>query len=344
MYHAQEILQIIQIDEFSVTPKYLQLSNAIIRGIERGIIRKGDLLPSINEISFEYDISRVTVERGYNYLKNKGILGSVPGKGYFVKNTDYAQNLKIFLLFNKLSTHKKIIYDAFVETLDGQASIDFYIYNNDFRLFKKLIEERREEYTHYIIIPHFIEGGDNAHEIIHSLPQDGLILLGKKPAQVKGDFGAVYENFEQDIYKTLLEARLALSKYQALNIIFPENSYHPQEIIRGFTRFCRELDFNFRIVPSIAEEELRKNEVYINLMEDDLVILLEKVIARNFTLGQHIGVISYNETPLKRILLNGITTISTDFRQMGRSCAELILNKQRLHIENPFYLTLRASL
>ena len=47
---------------------------------------------------------------------------------------------------------------------------------------------------------------------------------------------------------------------------------------------------------------------------------------------------------LKKIILNGITTISTDFQMMGEKAAELILNKSSEHIEARFYLTLRNSL
>lgn len=56
------------------------------------------------------------------------------------------------------------------------------------------------------------------------------------------------------------------------------------------------------------------------------------------------GIISYNETPLKKIILEGITTISTDFQLMGKQTAQLILENAKEHIEVPFYLTLRASL
>ncbi len=47
-----------------------------------------------------------------------------------------------------------------------QAPI-FIFYNNDFAFFKKLLENKKDDYTHYVIIPHFMEGGDNAHEIIN---------------------------------------------------------------------------------------------------------------------------------------------------------------------------------
>ncbi len=339
-----EILKIISIDEFSSTPKYQQLVNAVLGGIQKKLIRKGDLLPSINEISFEFDIARVTVEKGYNQLRNLGILDSVPGKGYFIKSTATAQNLRIFLLFNKLSAHKKIIYDAFVETLSSQAAIDFYVYNNDLGLFNRLIENRKEDYTHFVIIPHFIEDEEKAYEIIDTLPKDQLILVDKLIPQLKGQFGAVYENFEKDIYQSLVQAKEALSKYHTLKIIFPEHSYIPKEIIKGFVAFCQNYAFNYQVVHSLTKEDINEGEVYINLMEDDLVILIEKIIAQKLEIGKQVGVVSYNETSLKKLIMNGLTTISTDFVAMGKTAAELILNQSKTHIENPFYLTLRGSL
>lgn len=79
-------------------------------------------------------------------------------------------------------------------------------------------------------------------------------------------------------------------------------------------------------------------------MENDLVVLIEKIISSNFEIGKHIGVISYNETPLKKIILNGITTISTDFKEMGTLAAQLILENLRRYVEVPLTLTLRNSL
>jgi DNA-binding LacI/PurR family transcriptional regulator len=79
-------------------------------------------------------------------------------------------------------------------------------------------------------------------------------------------------------------------------------------------------------------------------MEDDLVLLIEKILATKLKVGKNVGVISYNETPLKKIILNGITTISSDFEMMGKKTAQLILDRSVQHLEIPFYLTIRASL
>jgi DNA-binding transcriptional regulator YhcF (GntR family) len=336
--------KLIYFDEFSATPKYQQLANSIVKAIEDGKLQVDDVLPSINELSFEFEICRDTAEKGYKYLKNQGIIGSVPGKGYFIKRVDVNRTTKIFLLFNKLSPHKKIIYDSLVSTLGDGATIDFYIYNNDLRLFKKLLQNSSTDYNYYVILPHFIEGGDTAHHIINTIDKNKLILLDKIIPGVNGNFGAVYENFEQDIYQALKQALPQLGKYHTIKIIFPENSYYPDEIIKGFTLFCQEYTFNYKVVHDISDEPISKGEVYINLMDHDLVVLIERIIESKLKVGKEVGVISYNETPLKKIILDGITTISTDFEAMGVQTARIIQENKLRHVHVPFSLTLRASL
>ncbi len=338
------IIDLIKVDEYSFTSKYLQIANSVIREIKNENIQMGDSMPSINELSIKLDISRDTVERGYKHLKNIGIIDSIPRRGYFIKNTEFSSPLKIFLLFNKLSEHKKKIYDSFFATLGDHAVIDFYIYNNNFSLFKRLLLNRRNDYTHYVIIPHFIEGGENAYEIINTIPKDRLLLLDKVVPNVTGEYAAVYENFEMDIYNALTEAADQLSKYHTFKIIFPKNSYYPPEILKGFKNFCQDNAFSYKIISDIIDEPISEGEVYINVMERDLISLIEKILLLNLKVGKQVGIISYNEIPIKKIILNGITTISSDFDQMGKIAAELILSNSREHIEVPFKLTLRASL
>ncbi|MFS8081980.1 MAG: GntR family transcriptional regulator [Ginsengibacter sp.] len=342
---SENIYRIIKIDEESITPRYLQIANSVLHAVEIGAIAKDYLLPSINDLSYELEISRDTAEKALRYLKSLGVIGSVPGKGYFIANTDFKQMIKVFLLFNKLSVHKKIIYDSFASKLGDQAAIDFFIYNNSFSLFKKLMQKnKKNSYTHYVIIPHFLEGGDNANDIINEIKGGQLILLDKLISGINRKYGAVYENFEKDIYRALKEALPRLIKYQTLKIIFPEYTYHAKEILKGFHSFCSEYAFNHKVVQNLEEESVNEGEVFINLMEDDLVILLEKIQDTDLRIGKNIGIISYNETPLKRFVLDGITTISTDFKKMGEMAADLVLNNTKEHIEVPFALTLRNSL
>lgn len=334
----------IHIDEFSITPKYIQLANSVLSAIETGKIESNEQLPSINELSYVLEVSRDTAEKGYKRLKKLGALGSVPGKGYYVLNAEFKQKLHVVLFFNKLSAHKKIIYDAFIQAIGDDVSVDFYIYNNDFALFKKLLLNPKHEYTHYVIIPHFFDGKEKAAEIINTIPKEKLIILDKKIDGVNGNYAAVYENFSEDIYNALEQARERLSKYHTLKLIFPNRSYFPKDIIKGFYRFCQQYAFSHLLVSDIITEPIKAGEVYINLMEDDLVKLLDRILSLDLEVGKDVGVISYNETPLKKFIMNGITTISTDFRRIGTAAAQLILDNSTRHEEVPFYLTLRSSI
>ena len=341
---SENIYSLVKFDDYSVTPKYLQLANSILKGIEDGYIEKDYILPSINNLSYELEISRNTAEKAYKHLKEKDIIASVPGKGYFIHKTDIQQQLKIFLIFNKLSVHKKLIYDSFVSTLGENAIIDFYIYNNDFSLFKKLLTERKTDYSYYVIIPHFLEGGEKAHEIINNIPKEKLILMSLLLTGVEGSYGAIYEDFEKDIYTALSQAVERLKKYQTLKIIFPEYTYHPREILKGFFSFCQDFAFDYEVITTTEDINITEGTAYISFMEDDLVILVKKILETKMEVGVQVGIISYNEIPLKQIILDGITTISADFKTMGETAATMILNTSTQHVAVPFYLTLRNSL
>ncbi|MFI5157231.1 MAG: GntR family transcriptional regulator [Sphingobacteriales bacterium] len=338
------LLEYINVNGYSSTPKYLQLANSIIKSVEVGTAKRNAVLPSINEISFQFNIGRDTVEKGYRHLKNMGVIASIPGKGYYIIRSEFKQKIKVFVLFNKLSANKKIIYDSLVSVLGIDVKIDLYIYNNDWYLFKKLLLNQRDNYTHYVIMPHFFCMEERNYEIIDTIPKEKLLLLDKLIPGLAGDYGAVYENFEKDIYHALKQAVNELRKYENLKLIFPSKGYFPKEIIYGFQKFCQHYGFSYDVVNEMKNNLLQKGDVYIILMEDDLVKLLEELTTTKLQAGSDIGVISYNETPIKKILLNGITTISTDFQYMGKVAANMILNQSNSKIEAPFYYNKRASL
>ncbi|MGE9314568.1 GntR family transcriptional regulator [Niabella sp. CJ426] len=340
----QQLLDLIQIDPYSSTSKYLQIVNSILKEIEKGNIKAGDSMPSINEASIMLDIARDTVERGYKQLRELGVIKAVPRRGYFIEHTEFKRQLRVFLLFNKLSAPKKTVYDALVNELGDTASIDFYIYNNDFHLFKRLLSGNKDHYTHYVIIPHFIDGGERAYEVIDTIPKDKLVLLDKSLPEVKGQYSSIYIDYENDIYDALTEALPGLARYHTIKLIFPDNSYFPKEIRKGFRHFCQDNAYNYKIIGSIENEPVKEGDVFINMLEDDLVTLIEKIKPTSLKIGEQVGIISYNETPAKRVILNGITTISSDFYEMGVMTAQTILSGSLQRQKVPFKLTLRPSL
>ena len=338
------MLDHIAVNDFLPTPKYLQIYNSIVMGVENHDILPGDKLPSIYELCAHFDVAKGTVEKAYDLLKANEIIRAVRGKGYYINHTRVGGTPKILLLFNKLSAHKKLIYDAFVERVGAEATIDFYIYNNDFRLFADLLERHIVGYTHYVIIPHFYDRSEQAAKLIDRLPKHKLVLLDKLLEGITGNYSAVYQHFEKDLMMALAETLPLLRKYTTINILFPNNTYLPRAILNGFYRFCYEHQFEGRVLPDMQKEEIKAGNVYINLIEEDLYAVIKKVKETSCRVGEEVGILSYNETLLKELLLDGITVVSTDFAEMGRTAAELVLGDTPRHIENPFRLVVRKSL
>lgn len=66
------------------TTKVKQLADKISFDISMGVYKSGDSLPSINQLSHAYEVSRDTVFKAFLDLKERGIIDSTPGKGYYV--------------------------------------------------------------------------------------------------------------------------------------------------------------------------------------------------------------------------------------------------------------------
>lgn len=74
----------IKINHGSIIPKYRQLADAILYGIENDMIEKERVLPSLHQLCVILDVSKNTIEKAYNTLKKAGIVQSVHGKGYII--------------------------------------------------------------------------------------------------------------------------------------------------------------------------------------------------------------------------------------------------------------------
>lgn len=337
------LLEDIQIDDRLVTPKYIQVSNAIVRAIEEDRIKSNDQLPSINELSFCLDLSRDTIERSYKHLKQIGMLTSVPGKGFYVRGAEDDKD-RIFLLLNELSEPKKIIYDTLLKALGDSGNVDLYVYGNDFALFRKILANRRYDYTHYIISPHFGRNREDLLEALSSIPSEKLIVFDPALPEVSGCAGAVYQNFEKNIYDLLQKVEDRLFKYKCIKVICAERSGYATGITKGIERFAAEYNFQFCTVQSARCADIQTGDLLVSIFESDLIPLAEQIMLSGLNVGHQVGIISYDDVPYKRLILGGITTVSADFQFMGSQLARLINQNAHENIEVPFDIQLRASL
>nr|WP_314839850.1 GntR family transcriptional regulator [uncultured Flavobacterium sp.] len=332
-------MKLISIQNNKGIPKYQQIITSIEVALQHELLQKGDRLPSVNKVRLEFSLSRDTVLLAYDELKKRGIIYAIPGKGYYVKSVEVSIKQKIFLLFDELNIFKEDLYNSFLENIGTTAQVDIFFHHFNVPVFQKLIHDSNGNYTKYIIMPTNLE---EAASIIKTLPVQDVYILDQTNPELL-NYPAVYQNFVKDIYEGLLKGKAKLNKYKKLIMIFP-GFREPLGMKIGFEKFCRDHAFEYEIITEFKNREITKGEVYIIPSDRDLVSVIEKAKLQNLQLGTDYGIISYNETPLKKVVENGITTISTHFEMMGQLLAQMILKGKKEQIENKSDLILRNSL
>lgn len=341
----------IRVNDSSRIPKYKQIVDSFINEISRGKLKIGQKIPSINELSEELYLSRDTVEKAYKQLKVQKVILSVKGKGYYIAKNDLISKVNVFFLINKPSSYKMLIYNSFVNSLGVNGHVNLYIYHCEESLFVRAIEKNLGAFDYYVVMPHFKDENlkhasytTTVIKALESIPKDRLILVDNAKPNIDGDYGSIYQDFREDIYNALTEGLERLKKYDKIILVYPSKSVfpYPKRILHGFRQFCIENNFDFEILDEIYEDmELQKRDVYITIEEMDLVNLVKQMRERNMKPGQDIGIISYNETPLKELL--GITVITTDFKAMGETAAYMVLKNKKEKVKNVFKYIERNS-
>jgi DNA-binding transcriptional regulator YhcF (GntR family) len=329
----------IQIDDSLGVPKYRQIINSIYAAISSGELKLGDKIPSLNQICTEFELSRDTVMVAFNELKAKGIINSIPGKGYYINSVEVNVDQKIFLLFDELNTFKEDLYTSFLNSLDNKSNVDIYFHHFNYQVFKNLISESNSKYTSYVIMPATF---DDTVDVISKLPKDKVYILDRLKEDL-ADYPVVYQDFEKDVYDSLIEGYDLLRKYNELIMIFPGGK-EPEGRMIGFQRFCKEKGFKSEIIRNLTNKEMKAGEVYFVPSDRNLVRLVKMAAEKNLQLGKDVGIVSFNDTVLKEVVAGGITTISTDFQLMGQTLAQMIQERSTEKIRNHSALIQRNSL
>jgi DNA-binding transcriptional regulator YhcF (GntR family) len=348
----QIMVNLIHLDPNSVVPKYLQIIDAIVHHITIGNIKIGDKIPSINKLSQDIYLSRDTVERAYSVLKKRKVLVTVQGKGTYIVDTDSIAKPKVLFFVNKLSPYKTKIFNSFINKLGDNYKVDLHSYHSDESLFLELMEKYKSSYDYFVIAPHFrnkdlthISTTEKVTKLINKIPKENLILLDNCDYDIQGDFNEVYQDFKKDIFSALEQVKGSLAKYNKLTIVYPRTSFYPypKSILDGLQNYCIQNNFKFEIIEEVTDgTEVESKNLFITLEDNDLVKVVNKIRSSKYNLGKDVGVISYNDSPLKQLL--GITVISANFETMGNQAANIILEQKKGKRKIPINIIKRESM
>jgi GntR family transcriptional regulator len=102
--------------------RYREIADDLQRRVARGEFAPGDLLPSEAMLSQEYRVSRVTVRRALERLRDAGLVDARQGLGWFVAVTPLRQSLaRLSTIESQLAaagidTERKVLDFAYVAT------------------------------------------------------------------------------------------------------------------------------------------------------------------------------------------------------------------------------------
>lgn len=337
----------IVIDPSLQVPIYKQIIQKIQHKIDVGDYSAGDYLPSMNELANELQISKETVKKAYSILREKRVIESVHGKGFYVTNEN--SKIKILLLFDKISTYKQVLYNSFVSKIGDSAEITIRLHNQDIFLFEQFIDDNLDMFDYYIITPHFplnIDIQKKALDILRKIPKRKLLLLDRYINKLRGNFGSIYQDFKNDIFDGLSQNVHLFDNCKKLNVFSTPGSLYAPLIEKGIKKFCKQNRINYEVIKIIDVNKIQKQEIFIILnsqLDTELIELVRIAKSKNYEIGKDIAIISYNESPINEIVLNGLTVFSTDFQQMGEMAAQMIIDKSFRKIRCDFHLIRRNT-
>lgn len=325
------------IDKSAGQTKLQQLVHSITEAISNGKLKIGDILPSVNQLSSNSGFSRDTVFKAYNILKKRNIIESAPQKGYYV----VGESFKVFMLLDDFSAFKEQLYQSFRQNLPDSYSVDLLFHHYNTEVFRQLIQSSLGRYSMYLVmnINH-----KNIDPILEKIDANKLLILGMGNPE-NGKLNYLLQDFDKSVQECLAEGLEQLAKYDELIIVYEEKSTaHPAETVSAVRSFCKKNQIQFRNNKQLNQAEISKGQAYFVIRDSDLVQVIKTCREKRLTLGTDVGVISYNDTPMKQIVGGGISVISTNFEVMGELAAGFVKHKQKIGEILPTSIILRESL
>jgi DNA-binding transcriptional regulator YhcF (GntR family) len=325
-----------KIDENSSTPKFIQLVDAFEYAVRSNLLDMGDPLPSVSFLMKECKLSRDTVFKAYAELKDRGLVESIPNKGYYVAR----QVSKVFLFLDTFKAYKEVLYGAFRKALPQGYTVDMHFHHYNIRVFEDIIRHAIGKYSHYIVMNF---DHPEMKRIVGQIDPEKLLIIDWN-IHTSNNQSFICQDFGEGLYDSLVSVRDRISRYKRFIYLYPEFTYHPHISIEFFQKFCADYKINGEMLYDTDALNPQPGDLYFLVSDRTLASLLDLAQERNLQIGESLGVISYNDTPMKKYVKDGITVISTDFTVMGEKAAQFVISNERTCEYIPTQIIKRASL
>ena len=339
---------VFKIDTAGREPIYKQLISQTERAIHNGKLQPGEHIPSMNELSAQLDISRETVKKTYGILVEKGLIVPKHGKGFYVADLQATGHPQVLVIIDKFSVYKQILFNSFAQTIGNKAEVTIVNHDQSLELLEYYLNNYLDNYDYYVVTPHFPLDETSqvrARKQLARIPNRKLIMLDRLLPNYPGNYGAVYQDFENDIYSGLAQGMESLRRSKKLRVITLPSSLYGKEIRKGIERFSLEYQVPVEFLTS-APDDIASGDTFLVLnsqLDAGLVSLAHKIQEAGLSVGKDVFIISYNEFEMNELVLGGLTTVSADFAEMGRLAADMILKRRLEKVRCPFRMNRRRT-
>ncbi len=133
-----------------------------------------------------------------------------------------------------------------------------------------------------------------------------LPLFSRLPDQ---NYVATYPGFETEMATLLEKHYQSFKKYKGLILVFPRGGLFPGVITRVFRAFCEIHQLPYKQTEELHPGDVNQGQTFMIMEDNTLAAFVEITAEKGLIIGEETGVLSYGDSPLRRIVANGITVI-----------------------------------
>ena len=298
--------------------KVTQLADLISQAISMREFLEGDSLPSINELSRRYGVSRDTVFKAFSDLRERGIIDSTPRKGYFVTG----QVTNVLLLLDQYTPFKETLYNSFAKHLPVNYKVDLLFHQYNERLFSTIVRESVGKYNKYVVMNF---DNERFSASLNKISPARLLLLDFGKFE-KERYSYVCQDFDESFYGALQRLDDRFSSYRKFVFLFPSSLKHPQSSKDYFFRFCQDYNLSGSVEEDVENLKVEKDTAYLAIKQQDVVKVVKQGRLAGLKCGRDFGLLAYNDIPSYEVIDEGITALTIDWQQMGNEVARFVLD------------------
>lgn len=316
--------------------KVTQLADLISQAISMREFLEGDSLPSINELSRRYGVSRDTVFKAFSDLRERGIIDSTPRKGYFVTG----QVTNVLLLLDQYTPFKETLYNSFAKHFPVNYKVDLLFHQYNERLFSTIVRESVGKYNKYVVMNF---DNERFSASLNKISPARLLLLDFGKFE-KERYSYVCQDFDESFYGALQRLDDRFSSYRKFVFLFPSSLKHPQSSKDYFFRFCQDYNLSGSVEEDVENLKVEKDTAYLAIKQQDVVKVVKQGRLAGLKCGKDFGLLAYNDIPSYEVIDEGITALTIDWEQMGNEVARFVLDNAVVQKYLPTEVRLRNSL